>query len=450
MSWLRSVLAMPCAQRPTLVDGGDHVSGDAWDARIAALREALEATGLQPGDAVTFPCDQTVGHALLLLALLERGLTVILQSGERSAHDAPFERGTVRWDNGLEFRSIDSPDRRRLDVGQYLLVRTSGSLARAQLVAHDPLRVLANARAVVDRIGLNSADRISLPVPIWHMYGLGAALLPGLLAGACIDLIARANALSFFDRERRFSPTVAFVTPSFAASLLKARRPPRSRPYRLSVSAGDRIDERTFQTWEDCSGALVQLYGTTEMGAVAASSPDMPAAVRATSVGLPFERVDCAVDPAGVLQVRSPFAFLGYADASGTPIPTSEWFTTGDRARLAQGRITILGRADLAVNRDGRLMQLEDVERAMQQLDGVERAALVADGHGPRGIGLVAFVVGAAAEDPAALRAALRAALPEWAVPDHVCPIERMPTGPNGKLERATLAALARQQRSRR
>jgi acyl-coenzyme A synthetase/AMP-(fatty) acid ligase len=309
--------------------------------------------------------------------------------------------------------------------------------------------VLANARVVVDRLGLGSADRISLPVPLWHMYGLGAALLPGLLAGASIDLIAHANALSVFDRERRFAPTVAFVTPSFAASLLKARRT-RARPYRLSVCAGDRIDRGTFQMWEECSGALVQLYGTTEMGAVAAASPQMPAPVRAISVGPPFDGVECAVDAAGVLQVRSPFAFLGYADASGAPTPTSEWYATGDRARLVQGRIMILGRADLAVERDGRLMQLEDVERVMEQLDGVEHAAVVADGHSPRGVGLVAFVVGSAAHDPATLRAALRSALPEWAVPERVCPIERMPTGATGKLDRAALAALARSQRSHR
>jgi acyl-coenzyme A synthetase/AMP-(fatty) acid ligase len=447
MSWLAAVFALPPTQRPTLVDGSDEVSGDGWDDRIHRVREAIESTGLRPGEAVAFPCQQTVGDVVLLLALFERGLSVALQSENDSAPHAPFWRGTVRWHEGLEFRATDTPTLRR-DAAPRLFVHTSGSLDRAKLVVHDPVRVLANARAVVHRLGLARTDRISVPVPIWHMYGLGAALLPGLLAGATIDLIAQANALRVFERERRFAPTVAFVTPSFAAALLKARRTPRTRPYRFSVCAGDRIDPRTFQAWEECSGALVQLYGSTELGAVAAASPDLPPPLRAASVGPPLDGVECRVDAAGALQVRSAFAFLGYADASGEPLPASAWLMTGDRAQVEDGRIALLGRSDLAVNRDGRLMQLEDVERVLERLTGVERAVVVADGQGARGVGLVAFVVGDAAGDPDALRAALRSMLPEWAIPERLCPIDGMPVGPNGKLDRAALAALARAQRS--
>ena len=138
MSWLAAVLALPPTRRPTLVDGNDEVAGDAWDGRIHGVREAIESTGLQPGEAVAFPCRQTVGDVVLLLALLERGLSVTLQSENDSAPHAPFWRGTVRWHEGLEFRSTDTPTLRR-DAAPRLFVHTSGSLDRAKLVVHDPV-----------------------------------------------------------------------------------------------------------------------------------------------------------------------------------------------------------------------------------------------------------------------------------------------------------------------
>jgi acyl-CoA synthetase (AMP-forming)/AMP-acid ligase II len=324
MSWLTAVLALPSTQRPTLVDGSDELSGDVWDDRIHGLREAIESTGLRPGEAVAFPCRQTVGDVVLLLALFERGLSVALQSENDSAPRAPFWRGTVRWHEGLEFRSTDTPTIRG-DASPRLFVHTSGSLDRAKLVVHDPVRVLANARAVVHRLGLARTDRISVPVPIWHMYGLGAALLPGLLAGATIDLIAQANALRVFERERRFAPTVAFVTPSFAASLLKA-----ARTAYATVSI-QRLCGRSHRS------AHVPSVGGVQRALVqptaARSSARWPqrrptAGAAAGDVGRSAtRRRRVRGRSAGVLRVRSAFAFL-VTPTSGEPIPASGWFTT--------------------------------------------------------------------------------------------------------------------------
>jgi hypothetical protein len=51
---------------------------------------------------------------------------------------------------------------------------------------------------------------MTIPVPIFHMYGLGAAFLPGILAGASIDFQANSNLLKYLQREKDFNPNIAW------------------------------------------------------------------------------------------------------------------------------------------------------------------------------------------------------------------------------------------------
>ena len=47
----------------------------------------------------------------------------------------------------------------------------------------------------------------------------------------------------------------------------------------------------TLASYESRFGCLVQLYGSTEMGAIAAGSPDDPQEIRTTTVGKPLDQV---------------------------------------------------------------------------------------------------------------------------------------------------------------
>jgi acyl-CoA synthetase (AMP-forming)/AMP-acid ligase II len=74
--------------------------------------------------------------------------------------------------------------------------------------SHDKL--LKNAQNCVNRWELDGKDRMTIPVPIFHMYGLGAAFLPGILAGASIDFQANSNLLKYLQREKDFNPNIAW------------------------------------------------------------------------------------------------------------------------------------------------------------------------------------------------------------------------------------------------
>jgi thioesterase domain-containing protein/acyl carrier protein len=118
-------------------------------------------------------------------------------------------------------------------------------------------------------------------------------------------------------------------------------------------------------------------------------------------------------------------------------------YRTGDLGRwLADGTIEYLGRNDFQVKLRGFRIELGEIETQLRALPGVGEAAVLArtDQGEQR---LVAYVVPAAdhALDPAALRAGLSAALPNYMVPSAFVCLAAFPLTPNGKLDRRALPA---------
>src|SRR3954451_44071 len=242
-----------------LTDGHHTVSY----AETAALLDELDGRLAAHGEAGRHPlaleCSQSVAGALALLWVLSRRRDVVLlpELGE-----AAKESGTPRFIpgfcshvitasaararaaasplEGLEIATHEAfaPEPAIADFqGPDLYLRTSGSTGSPKLTRMAHRKWLDNARACVDRWRLTADDRLSVPVPIFHSYGFGAAFLPGLLAGAAMDLGSGGNLLRYLEREERFDPNVAFLTPAFCDTFLTLRKTPRA--YRLVVTAGD-------------------------------------------------------------------------------------------------------------------------------------------------------------------------------------------------------------------
>ncbi|QHF49930.1 non-ribosomal peptide synthase/polyketide synthase [Pseudomonas sp. S49] len=118
-------------------------------------------------------------------------------------------------------------------------------------------------------------------------------------------------------------------------------------------------------------------------------------------------------------------------------------YRTGDLVRQrADGTFDYLDRIDNQVKIRGFRIELGEVEAALQALDGVREAVVVAqEGSAGSGKRLVAYVVGdsSRADFTDDLRAQLKATLPAHMVPAYVLRLERMPLTPNGKLDRKNL-----------
>jgi len=136
--------------------------------------------------------------------------------------------------------------------------------------------------------------------------------------------------------------------------------------------------------------------------------------------------------------------------------PGARLYRTGDACRrLADGRLDFLGRSDDQLKVRGFRVEAGEVEAALMAQPGVGQAVVVARAE-PEGARLVAFLVpaaGAAADPPldaGALRAALRATLPEYMVPSTLVELASLPLTVNGKVDRRALAALETERTLRR
>lgn len=120
--------------------------------------------------------------------------------------------------------------------------------------------------------------------------------------------------------------------------------------------------------------------------------------------------------------------------------PGARVYKTGDRGRWNErGEVEFLGRLDEQVKIRGYRIEPAEIERAIRATPGVADTVVVAttpDGAGdPRE--LVAYVSGPV--DMTALRAALKAQLPDYMVPAHLIALERLPLTANGKVDRRAL-----------
>lgn len=114
-------------------------------------------------------------------------------------------------------------------------------------------------------------------------------------------------------------------------------------------------------------------------------------------------------------------------------------YRTGDLARYDKNRdLVFSGRKDFQIKYMGHRIELEEIEREMAAMDGVERCCCLFDEKRSR---LKGFYVGTA--ERAELITALQAKLPAFMIPGTIYQIDAMPLTKNGKIDRKALGELA-------
>jgi len=462
----------------------NHITDGTFQAAYGDLPAVFEKIdnylihgGVPPESFLAFRCSNNVFGAVFLLWALCRERKILLtppslgpvkENGQHA--DAPhFCQQLVSIDFSPEQAELQQPatylrinsnpsymEEFAFATTQSLVcLKTSGSMASPKLVMHSAEKLAGNVVPCIDRFQLTETDRISIPVPIFHMYGLGAGFLPAIITGASIDIQENTNLIRFLDREREFEPTKAFLTPGLCEMFLKARR--GGRLYDLVVTAGDRISETNFLRFENGFGKLINLYGSTELGAIATSDPDRPLEFRAQGFLKPMGAVNTKIVETGAkmqsdheygeIYLSHKYGFMGYYDTSGKPVGQErgegDWFPSKDIALPAAGNyFRIIGRCDNSVNRGGRLLPLAEVETTMESLEGVNRVIVVPHGEGKRGTGIVAFCIPEKSDslEVEDIKRHCFDELPGYAIPDRILVINAPPRLANGKIDMQGLA----------
>ncbi len=426
---------------------------------LSILDDYLREQGVQESDCVAVECLNSVPSALVLMLLLKKqqGFVLLPPSEKKDGiselkpvpqfcqyrliiKSVPKFNAVDALQNPASFLKVESHNAEvlRLETHGKLFLRTSGSMGAAKIVVHSHENLLGSAKNIIEKYQFTTEDRFAIPVPIFHLYGFGAEFLPAILLGASIDLQENTNLLKYLDRERRFNPTVTFITPTLCEMLLQGRKNPR--PYKIVVVSGQRIKEDLFRAFDPlCGNRLVNQYGSTEMGPIAACLSDDLLELRVTSIGQPMNNVALRIEKDGNLYCKHRYSFEGYIDESGTWLSRAEeWQRMGDMATCHDDNsIAIVGRADNSVNRSGYLIVLAEIERLIEKLAYISQVAVITEkSENIQGQKLIAFCIlkPNSLIETAQIRSDCKNVLPKYAVPDEIWILNEFPLLSSGKI----------------
>jgi non-ribosomal peptide synthetase component F len=235
-------------------------------------------------------------------------------------------------------------------------------------------------------------------------------------------------------------------------------------PLRKVLFAGEVMPTRTVTYWRQKypDALFSNLYGPTEITVdctyyiVDREFKD----AEALPIGFPCRNTDVLIlngedrlaqgEEPGELCVRGSSLALGYWN---NPEQTARAFVqnplnphyperiyrTGDTVyRNRRGEIMFVGRKDFQIKHLGYRIELGEIEHAVFQVEGIRNCCVVYN-QGKKEIAL--FYESAGELDSAYVRQKLSAALPKYMLPTAFRWMERIPCTPNGKIDRAQLAA---------
>ncbi|ETK21803.1 non-ribosomal peptide synthetase [Pseudomonas sp. FH1] len=351
---------------------------------------------------------------------------------------------------------------------QAYLIYTSGSTGKPKGVVVSHGEIAMHCAAVIERFGMRAED-CEL-----HFYSINfdaatERLLVPLLSGAQVVLRAQGqwDAEEICGLIRTHGINILGFTPSYGSQLAQwLATQQQTLPVRMCITGGEALTGEHLQRIRAAFQPQVffNAYGPTETVVMPLASL-APEQLEEGAASVPIgsiigDRVayildaDLALVPQGAtgeLYVGGAGLAQGYHQRPGM---TAERFVadpfarnggrlyrTGDLVRQrADGLVEYLGRIDHQVKIRGFRIELGEIETRLLEHAAVREAVVLAL-DSPSGKQLVAYLVSDAEHGALrdALKAHLKAQLPDYMVPAHLIVLDSMPLTANGKLDRRAL-----------
>ncbi|WP_410662203.1 amino acid adenylation domain-containing protein [Amycolatopsis sp. lyj-84] len=459
------------------------------DRRANRLAHSLIDAGVKPQDPVAVLLRRDVDLVVALFGVFKAGAVHVPMDPDYPADRLAYMLGDIRPAAAVSTADVDGlpvidpgelslvdtdPSVPVTDDSLAYVIYTSGTTGKPKGVAVPHRGIPSLIALQEDIVGIGTAERYlhfastSFDVAFWQF------MLPLLSGGTSViapeEVRVSGDDLLAYAAEHRV--TGLNLLPSFLSAMPDDAT---VDPDVFFVVGAERLDPELARRWGN-RRALFNAYGPTEVTINSVTWHYDPADPGPLPIGRPDPEVRAYVLDGGLLPVGTnvtgelylagPKLAQGYvgraaltaerfvADPFGPPENTAarsasvggggrvtggRMYRTGDLVRWRpDGQIVFLGRADHQVKLRGFRIELGEIETALTAHDDVRASAVIV-----REDRLVAYVVpvDGAEPDPAALREHLAADLPAYMVPTAFVPLDRLPLGPSGKLDRAALPA---------
>ena len=397
---------------------------------------------------------------------------IVDDRGERLLSSISYQGEVLRFseicDTPIDESALLAQRARQIDTDPIYIVFTSGSTGVPKGVVACHRSVIDYTEALCEALPFTEDTVFANQTPLFFDAPL-KELMPVIKLGATAYLVPKQlflfpTKLCDFLNEHRIN-TVCWVVS--ALTMISSLGVLQSNPpkYLHTVAFGSEVfPPAQYRLWREAlpNADFFNLYGPTEATGMSTywRADRALADGEAIPIGRPFHNTDLILvneagqeareGEVGEIYLRGTCVTLGYFR---NPEKTAEAFVqnplhndypetvyrTGDLAyRNKYGELVFVSRRDAQIKHMGHRIELGEVESAAGECQGITRACCVYDKERKR---IVLYYTGT--QEPKTLTNALRAYLPRYMMPAVCIQLSKMPTTPNGKLDRKLLSERA-------
>jgi fatty-acyl-CoA synthase len=269
---------------------------------------------------------------------------------------------------------------------------TSGTTGKPKGATLTHYNMLNNGNQVGDRLGLNDADVICLPVPMFHCFGSVVGVIAAMAYGACIVFTGEGfDAQQCIELIEQEKCTAFYGVPMMYIGILHASNfdERKMRSLQKGIMGASSCPSEVFKAAIEKMHlqGLSSSYGMTETSPISTqSNPNDTLEHRTQTVGFVHPHLEIKIiDPvtrdtlekgqSGELCVRGYSVMQGYwqdSVATAQAIDDEGWMHSGDLAVMqGDGYVSIVGRIKDMVIRAGENIYPREIEEFLHKLPEV-------------------------------------------------------------------------------